>query len=151
VAEQAVVTRSVRLAPIPTSAGAARSFVREAFAEVGETAALFAAELAVSELVTNAILHAATAVELTVRITDEDVTVSVHDGHPRLPTQRESSRNATTGRGLVLVASVSDAYGVELEPPEGKSVWFRVLRGIDTLAAPAPPSLVRKAGDEEDA
>jgi PAS domain S-box-containing protein len=133
-AEQAVLLRSARLEPIPASAGEARRLVRQALAEVGETEAVHSAELAVSELVTNAILHAATAVELTVEVTASAVTVSVRDWHPRLPTQRHWGENATTGRGLGLVAAITDDFGVEPKRPSGKSVWFRLLRGVQATS-----------------
>ena len=128
-AEQTLLQRSVTLAPVPASAREARRVVREALAEVGETAALYATELAASELVSNAILHAATEVELRIEVTQQAVTVWVQDGHPRLPAQRESSSSATTGRGLAIVDALADEHGVELRPPSGKAVWFRVHRG----------------------
>jgi PAS domain S-box-containing protein len=129
VVEQTLLHRSARLQPLPASAGEARRLVRQALAEVDEQAVLYAAEVAVSELVTNAILHAATPVELTVDVTTATVTVSVRDWHPRLPAQRHWGATATTGRGLSLVASLSDAYGVDPQEPVGKTVWFQLARG----------------------
>lgn len=134
--EQALLQRSVRLEPVPASAGAARRLVREALSEVGESATVYAAELAVSELVTNAILHAATPVELTIEVTESAVTIRVRDWHPRLPAQRHWGDTATTGRGLRLVASLSDEFGVDVEP-HGKAVWFRLARGKHDEAPPA--------------
>jgi PAS domain S-box-containing protein len=128
VAGQTLLSRAARLAPVPSSAGDARRLVRQTLAEVGEIGALEAAELAVSELVTNAILHAATAVELSVDVTVDAVTVTVRDWHPRLPTQRHWGETATTGRGLGLVASITDDYGVDPLQPTGKAVWFRIMR-----------------------
>ncbi|MCU1591065.1 MAG: putative sensor protein, partial [Frankiales bacterium] len=127
--EQAVLLRSARLDPVPASAGDARRLVRAALNEAGASDLLHLAELAVSELVTNAILHAATPVELSVEVTSTAVTVRVRDWHPRLPAQRHWDETATTGRGLSLVASVSDAFGVDPQEPSGKSVWFQLLRG----------------------
>jgi anti-sigma regulatory factor (Ser/Thr protein kinase) len=123
-----LLSRAVQLDAVPSSAGDARRLVRQSLAEVGELGALEAAELAVSELVTNAVLHAATPVQLSVEVTAEAVTVRVRDWHPRLPTQRHWGETATTGRGLGLVASVTDDYGVDPQEPTGKSVWFRILR-----------------------
>lgn len=127
--EQTLLLRSARLDPVASSAGQARRLVRQALAEVGDSNAAYDAELAVSELVTNAILHAATPIELTVEITGSWITISVHDQHPRLPMQRHWDATATTGRGLGLVASLSDAFGIDPRPPSGKSVWFRLARG----------------------
>ena len=129
VGEQALLQRSTRLPPVPASAREARRLVREVLAEVGETAAADSAELAVSELVSNAILHAATTVELRIEVTEQAVTVWVQDGHPRLPAPRDSSTEATTGRGLTIVAALADEHGVDLQPPTGKAVWFRLRRG----------------------
>ncbi|MDT7536764.1 MAG: hypothetical protein QOI82_349 [Actinomycetota bacterium] len=127
-AEQALLLRTTSLPPVPPSASEARRLVREALSEVGETATVSSAELAVSELVTNAILHAATPVELTIEVTTATVTVWVRDSHPRLPLQREPTAGATTGRGLAIVAAVADAQGVDVRDP-GKAVWFRLFRG----------------------
>ncbi|MDX6199706.1 MAG: hypothetical protein QOJ79_2857 [Actinomycetota bacterium] len=128
--EPALLQRSVRLDPVPASAGDARRLVREALSEVGAADLGPSAELAVSELVTNAVLHAATAVELTIEVTATSVTVSVRDWHPRLPAQRDRSDTATTGRGLAIVAAVTDDYGIDLHQPVGKAVWFRLLRSF---------------------
>jgi anti-sigma regulatory factor (Ser/Thr protein kinase) len=126
--EQALLLRSARLEPVPASARAARRLVRQALTEVDDESALFAAELAVSELVTNAVLHAATPVDLTIEITVDAITVSVRDLSPRLPAQRQPGETSTTGRGLALVAAVSDDFGVEPHRPTGKTVWFRLIR-----------------------
>ena len=110
--------------------------VRQVLLEVGEESALDAAELAVSELVTNAVLHAATEVELTVEVTTSAVRVAVRDWHPRLPTERHWGTTATTGRGLGLVASLTDAFGVEVQEPVGKAVWFQLSRGAGDRSGP---------------
>ena len=126
-AKQALLQRSTTLAPVPASAGEARRLVREALHEVGEDRAVDAAVLAVSEIVTNAILHAAMPFTLTIEVTATAVTVTVRDGHPRLPAQRASTESATTGRGLAIVATLADEHGVDVQPP-GKAVWFRLHR-----------------------
>jgi signal transduction histidine kinase len=134
VSEQALLRRSTTLEPVPASAGAARRVVREALSDVGETAAVPSAELAVSELVTNAILHAATPLELSIEVTVTTVTVWVRDWQPRLPVQRDPSDDATTGRGLAIVAALAEEHGIDPRPPIGKAVWFRLPRGKE--AAP---------------
>jgi anti-sigma regulatory factor (Ser/Thr protein kinase) len=129
VAEQALLQRSSRFDPVPASAREARRVVRDALAEVGEPALVPSAELAVSELVTNAILHAATTVELTIEVTAASITVRVRDWHDRLPVQRDPADTATNGRGLAIVAAVSDDHGIDVQQPSGKAVWFRLRRG----------------------
>jgi anti-sigma regulatory factor (Ser/Thr protein kinase) len=135
----AVLQRSTRLPPVPASAREARRVVRDALTEVGEQDLVHAAVLAVSELVTNAILHAGTPVELDIEVTERDVTVWVRDEHPQLPVPRRPASSSTTGRGLAIVAALVDEHGVDLRPPGGKSVWFR-LRRHEFAAAATPGS-----------
>ncbi|GAB2450928.1 hypothetical protein GCM10027062_35000 [Nocardioides hungaricus] len=87
------------------------------------------AELGVSELVTNALLHATPPLTVRVRGTREHPRVEVHDGSTELPvlpgTQpgEEDDLLLTFGRGLSIVARCSAAWGVEVEE-DGKTVWF---------------------------
>lgn len=137
VGEQTLLRRSAHLDPVPASAGEARRAVRQALTEVGETEAVYAAEVAVSELVTNAILHAATPLELIIEVTEHTVVVSVRDLSPRMPTQRHWSETATTGRGLKLVRAMTDQFGVDSPGEDGKAVWFRLARHPAAVEAPS--------------
>ncbi|HEY3546173.1 MAG TPA: PAS domain S-box protein, partial [Propionicimonas sp.] len=76
----------------------------------------------------NAVLHAHTPVELSIEV-GVDVRVQVRDFNITLPVQRVYDNRATTGRGLSLVAALSDEHGVTEAGPEGKTVWFRVGGG----------------------
>jgi PAS domain S-box-containing protein len=81
------------------------------------------AELAVSELVTNAVLHAHT--DLTMHAwCGEEVRVEVRDSSPALPVLRKYGTEATTGRGMGLVAALTQDHGVTRLPDGGKTVWF---------------------------
>ena len=79
--------------------------------------------LAVSELVTNAVEHAGTALELRAAVAYGRVRVEVVDGSGDLPHQRQPAADALGGRGLQLVEQIADTWGVEAFP-QGKSVWF---------------------------
>lgn len=86
------------------------------------------AELGVSELVTNALLHGAPPIQVRVRGTREHPRVEVRDGsreRPVLPTAADEGDDLllTFGRGLSIVARCSDAWGAEIED-DGKVVWF---------------------------
>jgi anti-sigma regulatory factor (Ser/Thr protein kinase) len=87
------------------------------------------AELGVSELVTNALLHAEPPLSVRVRGTREHPRVEVRDGSleiPQMPTagpQDEDDLLLTFGRGLNIVARCATAWGVVLED-DGKIVWF---------------------------
>ncbi|WP_406008993.1 SpoIIE family protein phosphatase [Streptomyces sp. NBC_00637] len=138
----------------PLAPGAARALVRAALTEwtgLGLLGAGEAAEpgerlaedttLVVSELVTNAVVHAGTDVELACRLELDPehpgrpggcraVVVEVSDHHPsRAPrdgTAEPSYGTAEYGRGLRLVAALADAWGVTYRRGT-KTVWARLL------------------------
>ena len=155
------VTRSLTLTGEPRSVPSARTFVRRLLEDCGRPEWVEAAVLAVSELLTNAVLHAhSDEIELSAAVEDEHVHVAVRDRSPVVPSQRSYDDYATTGRGLGLVAAVSVAHGVESLGADGKVVWFRVgdaqardERSVEELLeqwdepddVPAPPPPVRGA------
>lgn len=113
-----------RLAAHPTSVGAARRLVRAATGSAVPVELAETAELLVSELVTNAVVHAGTPVEIAVALLDDlTVMVTVSDGSPHAPVTRDYAETASTGRGLVLVQELADHWGVQVTSA-GKSVWF---------------------------
>ncbi len=82
--------------------------------------------LLVSELVTNALLHARTDMTVSMaRGADSTILLEVTDGSPALPAQRRYSEYAGTGRGLNMVATMSARWGVRAEG-RGKTVWVIV-------------------------
>lgn len=92
------------------------------------------AALGVTELLTNVHRHAEPDKQCTVEIALmlDRLTVSVRDQDPRLPRVRESDPVSTHGRGLALVAAVSQTWGMDVrDDGSGKVVWF-------TLAVPQP-------------
>lgn len=82
-------------------------------------------ELLLSEVVTNALLHAASPVEVCLVRQPEGVRVAVADGSSAVPSQRHWADDASTGRGLALVEALASGWGVELVEG-GKVVWFTV-------------------------
>ena len=120
----------------PASVRRARAFVLERLGAAGLDGAGEAAALLVSELVTNAILHARTPVTVSVDVTDRVARVEVRDGSHQPLRSRQHRVDATTGRGLVLVDTMSRNWGVE-ERPDGKSIWFEVTPDL----ADAEPDL----------
>ena len=117
--------QSWHLEPAALSARAAREHGRTLLVEAERPDWVEAAELAVSEVVTNAVLHAHTPIRVTAKVDAEGLLVEVQDLNPVLPSQRSYDQHATTGRGMDLVAAVTSAHGVT-EVPGGKVVWFRV-------------------------
>jgi serine phosphatase RsbU (regulator of sigma subunit)/anti-sigma regulatory factor (Ser/Thr protein kinase) len=114
--------------PTSESVPAARRLVRDALASWGAQHVVDDAVLVVSELVTNAIVHAGTRVDVTCRYDGGQIQIEVVDRHPPRalpldvgppPTDREG------GRGLYLCATLANSWGVEYT--EGtKRVWIRL-------------------------
>ena len=80
------------------------------------------AKLVISELATNAVLHAGTPFSVTVRPNGSTVRISVRDWSAAQPLMRNGSLTALSGRGLHLVAALADDWGCETDR-DGKSVW----------------------------
>jgi anti-sigma regulatory factor (Ser/Thr protein kinase) len=76
-----------------------------------------------SELVTNAMLHARSDIEVSVARHATLVRIAVRDRDPGLPQPRPAGAEGLGGRGLVLVAGYSRAWGVLPCSPRGKVVW----------------------------
>lgn len=118
------------LAPGPRGAVQARRWVVGVCGEIGRPDLTQNAELALSEVVTNAILHGRPPMTVRLRGTVDHPRVEVRDQSqdppalPRVEPDPEVMGDLTTfGRGLSIVARASEAWGAEREP-EGKLVWF---------------------------
>ncbi|MEU9353177.1 ATP-binding protein [Streptomyces griseoloalbus] len=84
------------------------------------------AELLTSELVTNALVHTDHEAVLTATVGPRGLRVEVRDFVAREPRPRmPCADDGTHGRGLVLVESLADEWGVSRHGV-GKSVWFRL-------------------------
>jgi len=79
--------------------------------------------LCVSEVVTNAVLHAHSAVRLAMTDVGSRVRVEVYDDDPTLPVRRHPQPATPTGRGLLLLDGVSPEWGAA-PSGSGKVVWF---------------------------
>ncbi|MFB9462633.1 ATP-binding protein [Streptomyces cinereospinus] len=104
----------------------ARRELRDLLRHWGQPGRAEIAELLTSELVTNAIVHTDDDAVLTATVGPQGLRVEVRDFVPGRPRRRVAhSDEDTHGRGLVLVESLADAWGVR--PHEvGKSVWFEL-------------------------
>ncbi|WP_078909985.1 SpoIIE family protein phosphatase [Streptomyces sp. NRRL S-87] len=107
----------------PDAPATARHLIRAAAAAWGAWERADAIELAADELMTNALVHTEGGGVVTVRLTaDGRVRVEVEDTSSALPRRREADDWAVSGRGLMLVEQLSDAWGVEPRGG-GKYVW----------------------------
>ena len=151
----------------PRSVQDARRWVVDTCHDIERPELAECAELGVSELVTNALLHGEAPIRVRVRGTRQHPRVEVRDAsreRPVLPTPPEPGDEEdlllTFGRGLSIVARSSDAWGAEIEA-DGKVVWFApaasfagedgvqgVITGLDEVptAPPADPVTVRVDG-----
>ncbi|MFG2979534.1 ATP-binding protein [Streptomyces sp. NPDC048331] len=128
------------LAELPNSVSWARRHVVDVLQQWAVPASTTeTARLIVSELATNATSHTTPepdttwfssrpgrprtfAVSLT--LTDRKLEISVGDHDPTPPTLREAETEATSGRGLSIVAMLSSNWGYRLAPHgAGKAVW----------------------------
>ena len=113
------------LPPVPGSVPAARHFTSEAVQSLGAAGAAAEAELLVSELAANAVLHAGTPLRVSVLRHDERVRVEVRDDDPTLPHRLVPDLLATNGRGVMLVDTLSSDWGVNGNQ-RGKTIWFEL-------------------------
>ncbi|MCU1624661.1 MAG: protein serine phosphatase with GAF(s) sensor(s) [Frankiales bacterium] len=115
--------REFQLAPEPSSVRLARAAVQEFLTAEGLGDRAYDGALAVSEVVTNAVIHGRVPLVLRLLITADGVRIEVGDGSPVSPAFSMIDPTAVTGRGLMLVSAVADRWGVEPEE-HGKTVWF---------------------------
>ena len=109
----------------PESAGRARRFAARTLAAAGRPEAAEVTVLLVSELVSNAVLHAGTEIAVVVRIQPDRLSVEVHDGGAGRPVRRRYSNLSGTGRGLMLVEELARDWGTVVTDT-GKFVWFEL-------------------------
>ena len=131
-----------RLPPQPSSVAEARRLVRELLASADRDDLIETAVLLVSEVVTNALLHAGTPIDICATIDEDGLRVEVADGSMHVPVRRRYAATAGTGRGMLMLEHLVDDWGVSRHR-QGKTVWFR-------LASPEGGERRRGAGYEDE-
>ena len=123
----------LELAALPTAVPCARGHVRSVALEWGLAGLADTAELLASELITNAIQASGsprTGPTPVVRLglASDGVSLAIHvwDGSDRLPVRDDADFEAERGRGLMLVATLSQEWGSYRQPGGGKIVWVLV-------------------------
>lgn len=110
----------------PSSVPAARHAVEQALSVWGLESLAWTAALLVTELTANALLHAGTGFTVTLMtLAGGGLRIEVSDGSRRAPRTRRFGEDATTGRGLHLVADLCDDWGVSASMT-GKTVWVEL-------------------------
>ncbi len=111
----------------PEALAAARHMIRAAVRAWGARERADDIELVADELITNALLHTEGAAVVTIRMLpgtggERRVRVEVEDRSSAMPRRREPGEAGVSGRGLLLVDGLADAWGVESRGA-GKCVW----------------------------
>jgi anti-sigma regulatory factor (Ser/Thr protein kinase) len=129
----------VRLTAGPAAAAEARSQVRAAISTWDVPVDSSVAVLLTSELVTNAIVHVASeTITLAVSCSRDQLRVDVYDASWILPVLVDAAADAETGRGLMLVASLSADWGF-YRTPGGKAVYFALAFQPDLAGSAGSP------------
>jgi anti-anti-sigma factor len=116
----------------------ARRVVAERLAGVPRSDELL---LCISEVVTNAVIHAGTPKHLSVRVERDRLVVEVADGDTRLPVKRAHEVTSPTGRGLHFLDDLTLRWGAR-PTDDGKVVWFEFPLTPEAVAEPPsdPPT-----------
>ena len=118
--------RRDRITPDRNAPSAARAAVQEFCAAHGVDGNTEAAQLIASELVTNAVVHAGTPIDLTLRLLAPLLHIAVRDtGDGQVRITGLVDESAESGRGLVLVDALAASWGTFV-PSSGKIVWATV-------------------------
>jgi anti-sigma regulatory factor (Ser/Thr protein kinase) len=132
---------TVELQALPSRIGQVRRIVSAQLRYWHMDSLIDRAALGVTELLTNVHLHARPDKTCTVEIELllDRLTVSVRDHDPRLPLVDDAEPLATCGRGLSMVAAMSESWGARPDGDSGKVVWFT----LPTAVPAAPPVAAR--------
>lgn len=100
--------------------------VRELLGSAGRDDLAETAVLLVSEVVTNALLHAGTPIEVSLSLDRSGLHAEISDGSTHLPVRRQYATTAGTGRGMRMLEQMVDDWGVTRHR-RGKTVWFHLV------------------------
>jgi anti-sigma regulatory factor (Ser/Thr protein kinase) len=121
----APAVKRITLLQDPTNVRVARKFVEESLVEHGLGDLVDLTSWLTCELVTIAILHAESRVELEVRTEPDRVRVEVADWGAGVPRVLPLDPTTTGGRGMALVSSLANEWG-SYERDGSKIVWFEL-------------------------
>ena len=122
------ISSALEFAPLPTAVPCARLHAVHVLREWGLRDLASDAEMIVSELITNAIeastlLSERPPVSLRLLLTGKSVVIEAWDHSPLDLEPREADADAECGRGLTVVAALSEHWGWERTGSHRKVVW----------------------------
>jgi anti-sigma regulatory factor (Ser/Thr protein kinase) len=117
----------LRLPPDLKSPRRARRFVVDTLRRWGRHDLVDDSALIVTELVTNAVIHARSDVTVAITVSGGAVRIAIRDSSPCMPVPRHATALATSGRGLGLVVAAASDWYTELMG-DGKVVWVELAR-----------------------
>lgn len=126
--EAVLAKASERLPAHLRSAGEARNLVRSTLDGWTDDDRIDDILLCVSELVTNAVVHASSSPRVVVHVRPAVIHVEVSDASDVMPVPRDASPVDTSGRGMSILSGFSDRWGSLRRSGGGKTVWFEVAR-----------------------
>jgi anti-sigma regulatory factor (Ser/Thr protein kinase) len=124
----------------PRAAGMSRRFLRRTMQGWGADAdTMETAELCVSELVTNAVMHGGTSATVCAELDNDLVTIVVEDrgGRGAIQHSPQDAMMMVSGRGLTLVDALTAAWGAE-QVGDSTTVWFELE--LHSVATSEPAS-----------
>jgi len=135
-----VGTRQLAIGTVPSaeltlpaetrSVGVARRFLHATVESWNAEVFAWPAGQVLTELTTNAVLHAGTDFTVTIGLSGAGLWLAVRDASPRMPRRRRYGPESTTGRGITVVARLTTRWGVTAEP-SGKTVWCELVSPTD--------------------
>ena len=106
----------------------ARRLTKEALIRWGCDALVDDAQLVVTELVTNAILHSESDCKVTIDLGDQYLRIAVTDSGGGVPEPQPFDLTREGGRGLLIVSTLAQAWGViPAQGARGKTVWAELV------------------------
>ena len=127
--DAAVTTAVISLPSDASAAAVARQFVEDNRDHIRPDL-IEDAQVLVSEVVTNAVLHGRPQITLLVRVDQPSIGVAVADSGDNLPAKPQGAPppSQPSGRGLMIVDALASAWGVtpHPDPLPGKIVWFEL-------------------------
>ncbi len=127
------MSATINLPPSRTSPRSARRLL-ELAAQEWAMPELDSAELLLTEIVTNAAVHAGTDMTVSLSVSSGRLRVEVSDCSREMPRPRRPTTGSEGGRGLLLLQRLSHSWGwaTSEDSPRCKTVWFELDRQQET-------------------